>query len=120
MVPPDQWASYRPEPQTIVAAVIARAAGMDSANRRLLADSARAVLRSARATREQDPEGELLGTQAFVRTLLGDKDDAFRLIKEYFTINPSHRALFAKGNSWWWRPLMDDPRFEELVGYQHR
>ena len=49
--------------------------------------------------------------------LLGDKDDAFRLLKEYFALNPGHRALFAKGNSWWWRPLKDDPRFSELVGH---
>ena len=36
----------------------------------------------------QDPEGELLGTEAFVRVLLGDTDEAFRLLKPYFTIVP--------------------------------
>jgi hypothetical protein len=119
-VPADQWRPYQLAAHTIVAAVIARAAAADSANRAVLADSARHVLRAAAASRDDDPEGELLGFQAFARTLLGDRDDAFRLLKEYFTINPSHRALFAKGNSWWWRPLRDDPRFEELVGFQQR
>jgi serine/threonine-protein kinase len=119
-VPADQWPPYKLAVETIVGAVIARAAAVDSANRVVLADSARHVLQAAKASREMDPEGELLGFQAFARTLLGDKEDAFRLLKEYFAINPSHRALFAKGNSWWWRPLMDDPRFEELVGFQRR
>jgi TolB-like protein len=116
--PDEQWEhGARKSAELVVAAVIARAAASDSGRRALLADSARRVLLRARPTREEDPEGESLGTEAFVRTLLGEKDDAFRLLKEYFALNPGHRALFAKGNSWWWRPLKDDPRFTELVGH---
>ena len=55
-----------------------------------------------------------------MRLLLNEKEEVFRLLKEYFALNPEHRALFAKGNSWWWRPLKDDPRFSELVGHSTR
>lgn len=118
MVTADEWESLRRESMIAAAAVIARAAGNDSARRPALADSTRRVLRRAEAAPGEDPSGELLGMQAFVRTLLGDRDEAFRLLKQYFTRNPGHRALFARGNSWWWRPLKDDPRFAELVGFQ--
>ena len=118
ITPAEQWTSYEPAVRIIVAAAIARGAVTDPSRRATLADSARRVLQTTVVARDVDPAGELVGTQAFVFTLLGDKDQAFRLLKEYFAINPSHRALFAKGNSWWWRPLMDDPRFGELVGYQ--
>jgi len=60
----------------------------------------------------------LLGTTALVYVLLGDRTGAFNALKSYFAINPSHRALFAKANSWWWRSLRDDPRYGELVGFQ--
>jgi tetratricopeptide (TPR) repeat protein len=116
--PDEQWEhGARKGAELVVAAVIARAAAGDSGRRALLADSARKVLVRARPSREEDPEGELIGTEAFVRTLLVEKDEAFRLLKEYFALNPGHRALFAKGNSWWWRTLKDDPRFSELVGH---
>jgi eukaryotic-like serine/threonine-protein kinase len=116
--PDEQWEhGAKKSAELVVAAVIARAAGVDSGRRTLLADSARQVLRRSKPTREEDPEGELIGTEAFAQTLLGDKDEVFRLLKEYFALNPGHRALFAKGNSWWWRPLKDDPRFAELVGH---
>ena len=119
-VPDERWEAERRNAELIVAAVIARSASGDSGQRVRLADSAQNVLRRARPTREDDPDGELLGTQAFVQTILGEKDQAFRLLKEYFALNPGHRALFAKGNSWWWRPLKGDPQFSELVGHQPR
>jgi len=118
MFPPAERAVRRSEHQMMVAGAIARVAVADSTTRPALVDSARRVLMRARAGRGPDPEGELLGTEAFVRTLLGDKDEAFRLLKQYFIANPGHRALFAQGNTWWWRPLRDDPRFAELVGFQ--
>jgi serine/threonine-protein kinase len=120
LVPKEQWELARLSALSAIAGVIARAAQADTVHRASLADSARHVLQRSRPSAEQDPDGELLGNQAFVTTLLGDKTTAFRLLKQYFALNPSHRALFAKGNSWWWRPLMDDARFAELVGFQHR
>jgi serine/threonine-protein kinase len=120
MLPSEESKARRRELQVTAAGVIARAAGTDTAMRAGLADSARRVLLRSRASPEEDPEGELMGTEAFVRTLLGDKEEAFRLLKQYFALNPVHRALFAKANSWWWRPLKDDPRFADLVGFQPR
>ena len=91
----------------IVAAIIARGG---------MADSARHVLVSARADRDVDPRGELIGFEAFVRSLVGDKDEAIAMLKGYLTANPEHREGFAKLNTWWWRELRNDPRFGELVG----
>ena len=117
MTPAEQWASRGREMQLAVAAVIARAAvaGSDAP----LADSARRVAKRAHATRKIDPDGELLGNEAFVHVVLNDKPEAIRLLKEYFAINPGHRAGFARTNHWWWRPLRDDPAFADLVGYSH-
>jgi serine/threonine-protein kinase len=117
MTPADQWPSRGREMQLAVAAVIARAAtnGAD----RPLADSARRVAKRAHALRKDDPDGELLGPESFVHMILNDKAEAIRLLKEYFAINPSHRAGFARTNHWWWRPLRDDPAFAELVGFSH-
>jgi len=117
MTPAEEWPSRGREMQFAVAASIARAAMQDRAAS--LADSARRVAKRAHASRKIDPDGELLGMEAFVHVVLNDKAEAIRLLKEYFAINPSHRAAFARANSWWWRPLRDDPAFAELVGYSH-
>ena len=93
--------------QILVAAVLARAGAGDSA-RRLLARS--------RADAEIDRERELVSYQAFVRVLLGDRDEALELLKQYLAANPEHRVGFATGYHWWWRDLRDDPRFRQLVG----
>ncbi len=93
--------------QIWVAAVLARTG---------LADSARHVLDRSRGDANIDPTKELLGYQAFVRVMLGDKEEAFRLLDEYFTANPKHREGFRKSVHWWWRPIQEDPRFKALIG----
>ncbi len=93
--------------QIWVAAVLARAG---------LADSARHVLDRSRGDANIDPTKELLGYQAFVRVMLGDKEEAFRLLDEYFTANPKHREGFRKNVHWWWRPIKEEPRFKALIG----
>jgi tetratricopeptide (TPR) repeat protein len=105
-VPPQEREYYRREGQIVVAAVLARAG---------LPDSARRVLVRARADRTIDPRGELMGYEAFVRTLLGDKKEAVDLLQKYLTDHPEHRRGFAKINAWWWRDLQSDPRFQTLV-----
>jgi TolB-like protein len=101
------WDALRPQLRMLVAVPIARAG---------LADSARRVIEAARASGEDDPSGELIGREVVVRTLIGDKDEALRLLGLYLTSHPEHRKGFATGNTWWWRPLQDDPRFKSLVG----
>jgi tetratricopeptide (TPR) repeat protein len=89
----------------MVAAVLARAG---------LTDSARAV--SVRA-REGGGAGEQTGSvafsEAYVRTLLGDRDEAIRLLAGYLKIYPRMRDYVA--NNRWFRPLHGDPRFEEIL-----
>ena len=93
--------------QIFVAAVLARGG---------LADSARHVLDRSKGNAEVDPQKELLGYEAFVRVMLGDKDEALRLLDEYLVANPKHREGFRQIVHWWWRPIQDDPRFKALIG----
>jgi serine/threonine-protein kinase len=106
VAPAPQREYYRREGQIFAAAVIGRAK---------LPDSARRVLVRARADREIDPRGELMGLEAFVRTTLGDTKEAVDLLQQYLTEHPEHRRGFAKANPWWWRDLQNDPRFKTLV-----
>jgi serine/threonine-protein kinase len=105
-VPPQEREYYRREGQIVVAAVLARAG---------LADSARKVLVRARADRTIDPRGELMGYEAFVRTLLGDKKQAVAILQQYLTEHPEHRRGFARANPWWWQDLQNDPQFQTLI-----
>jgi TolB-like protein len=93
--------------QIFVAAVLARAG---------MADSARHVLDRSKGNADIDPQKELLGYEAFARVMLGDKDEALRLLDEYLVANPKHREGFRKIVHWWWRPIQDDPRFKALIG----
>jgi serine/threonine-protein kinase len=112
--PADDWPFREREARILVAAALARAGQSDSARR---------VLEHARADAVVDPQRELLSFEAFVRTLLGtegDRAEAFRLLRIYVAANPAHRAGFADSQSWWWKPLRDDPRWAELVGGARR
>jgi len=93
--------------QIFVAAVLARAG---------MADSARHVLDRSTGNADIDPQKELLGYEAFARVMLGDKDEALRLLDQYLVANPKHREGFRKIVHWWWRPIQDDPRFKALIG----
>jgi len=90
-----------------VAAVLARAGFVDS-SRHLLAKS--------RGTPSLDPAQDLLYDEAFVRTLLGDKDEALRLLKLYVAGHDERRADLAKDYQWWFRDLRGDPRYQALTG----
>ncbi len=107
LAPTSQRAYVRLESQNGVAAVLARAG---------LADSARHLLARSRGGPDVDPEVELLSFQAFAYLLLGDRDEALRLMKEQVAANPAHRAGLARSTHWWWRDIKDDPRFKQLIG----
>jgi len=84
--------------------------------RATLSDSARAVLGRARSgARSVDTERVLAGDEAVVRVILGDHDEAVRLIKEYLSVHPDHRSGFASGTVWWWRDLQGNAEFRRLV-----
>jgi TolB-like protein len=109
LTPPKQWQFQGREAKMLVAAGLVRAG---------LADSARHVLVSARGDGQVDPQGELYAREAFVRTLFNtpaDTNEAFDLLKQYFSVNPIHRKGFAETDYWWWKPLKQDARFRPLV-----
>jgi hypothetical protein len=53
--------------------------------------------------------------EAAVRVMLGDHDEAVRLLKDYLTVNPHHRRGFANRTAPWWRDLQDNPKFKALI-----
>ena len=93
----------------VVAGVLARAG---------LADSARSVLDRVRATvtHESDPTQDLASVEAYMRSILGDYDEAIDLLKLYVAANPEHPFAEAAGTLWWWRDLRAQPRFREITG----
>jgi hypothetical protein len=100
----------------IAAAVLARAAEASGGSRVLL-DSARHVLLSARTTPALDPRRELQGDEAIARIFLHDYDEALRLLESYLAANPDHRKGFATNTSLWWKDpqLQAHPRFKALI-----
>ena len=103
---PATWPFEKLKGQMVVAAVLGRAG---------LRDSARSVLLRSRGNRDIDPAHDLLYNEAFARTLLGDRDEAIRLLTAFIAARPERRADLATEYEWWFRDLHDDPRFKELV-----
>ncbi|MGQ0815391.1 MAG: BTAD domain-containing putative transcriptional regulator [Gemmatimonadota bacterium] len=91
-------ASMHPRLMALTAAVLARAGQ---------ADSARAMLRQARAMAPTDPE--LLHLEAGVRVLLTERDQALALLRKYWRANPSAKPRIVNGRMF--RPLRDEPEF---------
>ena len=105
--PPNMRDYRRLRGQMLVAMALARAG---------LKDSARSVAVRSRADATMDPPRELVNFEAIVRTMLGDKDEAIRLLTVYFATNPQQQSSTDKDESWWFRDLKDDPRYVSLVG----
>jgi hypothetical protein len=100
------WRFRRLRAQMLVAGALARAG---------LADSARNLLVSSRGDADVDPARTLVNLEAFIRTLLGDRDEAVDLLRSYMVFNPHHRDEATEDIHWWWRSLQDDPRFQALM-----
>ena len=80
-----------------------------------LKDSARAVALRARADASIDPSRDLVYLEVAVRSIVGDKDEALRLLALYLATNPQERAGVGNDRTWWFAKLRDDPRFQALV-----
>ena len=96
--------------RVLVAGAIARAG---------MADSARAVLMAARkaaADSGVDPHQDLLGLEAYIRSVLQDYDEAIDLLKSYVAANPGHAFEQVIGTAWWWREVRNHPRINEIGG----
>ena len=67
-----------------------------------LADSARSVLLRARdmGNPEIDATQELLHIEAYMRSLLGDNDEAIDLLKRYVAANPDHDFAHTASTGW--------------------
>jgi serine/threonine-protein kinase len=107
LAPPPTRTIVHLRDQMLVAAAIARAG---------LKDSARAVIARSRGTPEIDPEHDLVALEAFVRTLLGEQDEAIRLLQRYVAANPEHSFRVGGDVSWWWWDLQKHPGFQALAG----
>ena len=79
-------------------------------------DSARAVLMAARAGPDIDRDVLLPFYEAYMRVLLGDRDEAIDLLKGWLTAHPEQDHGLGGGDiNWWWRDLQSHPRFGELL-----
>ncbi len=76
------------------------------------------MLERARATPEVDERRELAWTEAYMRVLLDDHDEAIELLKDFVSHNPAgiHGARGQGDDYWWWRDLRNDPRFRRVMG----
>jgi serine/threonine-protein kinase len=91
-----------------VAAALARAG---------LEDSARAVAVRARADASLDPGREVVFQEVVVRGILGDREEAFRLLNTFIASNPGLLSSMSKdAESWELRSLRQDPRWRTLIG----
>jgi TolB-like protein len=80
-----------------------------------LADSARRVLLRTRLSPQEDPRREVGQYEIVVRVMLHEQDEAVRLLQDYLTVHPDHRAGFASRTVWWWRDLQGNPKFQALI-----
>ena len=81
-----------------------------------LPDSARSVVAHAPGNENLDPSGDLIYLEAMARSQLGDKDRAISLLTRYFAAHPQQQKYAGRDESFWWKPLQDEPRYRALVG----
>jgi tetratricopeptide (TPR) repeat protein len=104
--PDEQSGPFWADRRLLVAAILARSG---------MADSARAVIRLARAGDPADTAASwMLGEEAWVRVLLGERDEALRLLARFVESAGQMRPYLAV--SPWYASLRSDPRFQALVG----
>jgi TolB-like protein len=106
LIPPNARQFHEHYGQMLVAVALARAG---------LKDSADQVAVRARADSTLDETRELPQVEAVVRTLLGDRDGALRQLSIYLAANPHLRPGMAREQTWWFRELRQDPRYQQLV-----
>jgi TolB-like protein len=102
--PPGVRPFFKRKGELFVAACLAKAG---------LSDSARRVIRQARATEKEDPRHELQFYAARAYLLLGDRPSALQSLETYFAADRNRRASFeAEG---WFHDLKDDPALKALT-----
>jgi TolB-like protein len=86
-----------------------------------MADSAKAVVRAARAGADVDPLRDLAQLESITWTTLGDVAEAVRHLRLYLTANPQALAglradVEGRDLPWYHQKLLDEPAFRSLVG----
>jgi TolB-like protein len=81
-----------------------------------LQDSATAVLdrASARINPDVDVANDLRWSEAQMRVLNGQEDEAIDILARIIAADPHHAFGVGAEVGWAWRPLLDHPRFHEL------
>jgi len=99
--------AYLPVYRMVMAAVVSARAGD--------VDSARAVMRRARALADVDPSirTDLTYEEAYLHLVLGERAEAIRLLSEYVAARPTLRDLVGRHARW--APLASDSAFRRLV-----
>ncbi len=106
LTPADSRDYAKLDARIMVAGALARAG---------LADSARRVLATVTDPPELDPTLDLTLSTGVVWNILGDKDRALDALSRYIAANPARASDLDDDNTWAWRNLRDDPRFQALA-----
>lgn len=112
LVPPADTALARRTNEILVAAVIARASHQEPS----LADSVRRLVARSQGDGAMDQPRELAMYGAMALTLLGDHDEAMRLLRIYVAANPQRRDALRTDPGWWYRPLASRADYRNLMG----
>jgi hypothetical protein len=112
LTPPPLRALQRLSTNMLVAAVIGRASKSNPA----LTDSAYKVAHASEGDATVDATRDLAFSGAHVYSLIGKKDDAFRLLREYMAANPQRAQAMRDDPGWWFKELAQDPHWAQVVG----
>ena len=107
LTPPGLRPYHKLYGQMLVAFALARAG---------LIDSAKHVAVRSRGDASVDPTRDLANYEAMFRAQINDRGEAVRLLSTYLAANPQMRASMARDESWWFRDLRSDPRYQALLG----
>ncbi|HEY7194000.1 MAG TPA: serine/threonine-protein kinase [Gemmatimonadales bacterium] len=107
MYPEDQQEYRRKRAQILLSMALANAG---------LRDSAKSVALRARGDPTIDPTNDLMYLEVAARNVMGDREEALRLLGRYLATNPQERESVARDETWFFKGLRDDPRFKTVVG----
>lgn len=109
---PADTAHWRRTGHILVAGALARVSGGDGA----LADSARRLIRRNLGDASVDQLRELAYYGAFVSVILGDRDEALGLLRDYIAANPNKARILRDEPGWWFRAIADAPEYQQIMG----